>query len=235
MSTSSSNYTSLVSTREEGEASASRSSLRTPNFGEFYKGELRRIPIPRTWVNEGKKEGRVRLDWSDAAGSGLWLLEDYEQEEDEEEDALGTVHDDPHQGAAVAPRRVRQREDIDQGRWDHPRLVQVVDREQEAVGNPVPAPERTLHPRQQQPAEQQLFSEGGVEHEQGDDDSEPDPVARHERLTRLGPEEDVEVVAGYGWDHTEKRDGTLGGVEHHERNDDEPEPATDASCFGAAR
>jgi hypothetical protein len=30
----------------------------------------------RTWVNKGKKEGRVRLDWSDVAGSGLWLLED---------------------------------------------------------------------------------------------------------------------------------------------------------------
>ena len=35
-------------------------------------------------MNKGKKEGRVRLDWSDAAGCGLWLLEDYEQEEDEE-------------------------------------------------------------------------------------------------------------------------------------------------------
>jgi hypothetical protein len=26
-------------------------------------------------VNKGKKEGRVRLDWSDAAGSGLCLLD----------------------------------------------------------------------------------------------------------------------------------------------------------------
>jgi len=23
------------------------------NFAEFYKGEVRRIPIPRTWVNKG--------------------------------------------------------------------------------------------------------------------------------------------------------------------------------------
>src|SRR5215204_3233984 len=169
-------------------------------------------------------------------GGLLGLLpEDKGQGEDEKQDALRAVHDDPDQCAAVAPRRVRQREDIDQGRWDHPRLVQVVDREQEAVGNPVPAPKRTLHPRQQHPAEQQLFSEGSVEHEQGDDDSEPDPVARHERLTRVGCEEDVEVVAGYGWDHTENRDGTLGGEEQHERNDDEPEPAADASGCGAAR
>jgi hypothetical protein len=58
---------------------------------------------------------------------------------------------------------------------------------------------------------------------------------RHERLTRVGAEEDVEVVAGYGWDRTENRDGTLGGVEQHERNDDEPEPAADASGFRAAR
>src|SRR5215218_11100502 len=204
------------------------------NFAELRQHEVRRIPLPGTSVNKGKKEGRVRLDWSDAAGSGLCLLEDYEQEGGEEEDALGTVHDDPDQGAAVAPRRVRQREDINQGRWDHPRLVQVVEREQDTVGDPVEAPERTLHPRQKHAAEQQLFSEGSVEHERGDDDSEPEPVARHERLTRVGPEEDVEVVAGYRWDHTENRDGTLGGEEHHERNDDEPEPAADASAFGAA-
>jgi hypothetical protein len=28
------------------------------NFVEFYKGEVRRIPIPRTTVNKGKKKGR---------------------------------------------------------------------------------------------------------------------------------------------------------------------------------
>jgi len=28
------------------------------NFGEFHKGELRRILIPRTTVNKGKKKGR---------------------------------------------------------------------------------------------------------------------------------------------------------------------------------
>jgi hypothetical protein len=28
------------------------------NFGECPKGEVRRIPIPRTPVNKGKKEGR---------------------------------------------------------------------------------------------------------------------------------------------------------------------------------
>ena len=27
------------------------------NFSEFYKGELRRISIPRTWVNKGMKKG----------------------------------------------------------------------------------------------------------------------------------------------------------------------------------
>ena len=113
--------------------------------------------------------------------------------------------------------------------------MQVVQSEQETVSNPVEAPERTLHPRQQQPAEQKLFSEGSVEHERGDDDSEPYPVARHECLTRVGAEEDVEVVAGDGWDHTENRDGTLGSEEQHERNEDDPEPAADASGFGALR
>jgi hypothetical protein len=28
------------------------------NFREFYKGEVRRIPIPRTPLNKGKKKGR---------------------------------------------------------------------------------------------------------------------------------------------------------------------------------
>jgi hypothetical protein len=32
--------------------------------------------FPRTPLNKGMKEGRVRLDSSDAAGGGLWLLED---------------------------------------------------------------------------------------------------------------------------------------------------------------
>jgi hypothetical protein len=27
-------------------------------FAEFLKGEVRRIPIPRTWVNKDKKKGR---------------------------------------------------------------------------------------------------------------------------------------------------------------------------------
>src|SRR5215212_12216517 len=91
-----------------------------------------------------------------------WLLEDYEQEEDEKHDSLGAVHDDPDQCAAVAPRWVGLCEGVDeQGLWDHPRHMQVVEREQDAVGNPVPAPKRTLHPWQQYPAEQQLLSEDG--------------------------------------------------------------------------
>jgi hypothetical protein len=28
------------------------------NFREIVKGEVRRIPIPRTWVNKAKKKGR---------------------------------------------------------------------------------------------------------------------------------------------------------------------------------
>ena len=27
------------------------------NFREFAEGEVRRIPLPRTWVNKGKREG----------------------------------------------------------------------------------------------------------------------------------------------------------------------------------
>jgi hypothetical protein len=30
------------------------------NFVEFYKGEVRRIPIPRTRVNKGKKKRKGR-------------------------------------------------------------------------------------------------------------------------------------------------------------------------------
>jgi hypothetical protein len=32
------------------------------NFGEFRTGEVRRIPLPGTWVNKGKKKGRGPLE-----------------------------------------------------------------------------------------------------------------------------------------------------------------------------
>jgi hypothetical protein len=28
------------------------------DFAEFPKGEVRRIPLPRTWVNKGKEKGQ---------------------------------------------------------------------------------------------------------------------------------------------------------------------------------
>src|SRR5215210_2506526 len=34
-----------------------RVSLEGANFRELRKGEVRRIPLPRTWVNKGKGEG----------------------------------------------------------------------------------------------------------------------------------------------------------------------------------
>src|SRR5215217_3677890 len=176
---------------------------------------------------------RVPLEWPDGAGTGLVLLKDYEQEQGEHHDARDGVHDDPDQGAAVTPRWVSHCEGVDeQGLRDHPRHVQVVEREQQAVGSPVPAAKCALHPRQKQPAEQKLLSEDGVEHHQDDLDSVEDPVAGEELPTCSGLEEDGEVVAGYGWERGEE---TLRAEEQRGRNDDEPEPAADASCCGAAR
>jgi hypothetical protein len=143
------------------------------------------------------------------------------------------VHDNPDQCTAVAPRWVRRCESVEQGRRHRPRHVQVVEREQDAVGNPVEAPKRSLHPRQQQAAEQQLLSEDGVEQAQGDEDSVSDPVAGHERRKRVGLGDGGEVVAGWG----RKRGGdeTLSGEDQQGRNQHDPESAADASGFGAAR
>src|SRR3712207_8489362 len=49
-----------------------------------------------------------------------------------------------------------------------------------AVGQPVPAPERASHPRKQEPTEEQLLTEHGVEDHHRDDDGEPGPVAGEE-------------------------------------------------------
>jgi hypothetical protein len=35
--------------------------LYVKNFVEFYKGEVRRIPLPRTPVNKGKRAGTTAL------------------------------------------------------------------------------------------------------------------------------------------------------------------------------
>src|SRR5215207_3990533 len=176
---------------------------------------------------------RVPLEWSDGAGTGLVLLKYYEQEQGEHHDARDGVHDDPDQGAAVTPRWVGLCQGVDeQGLRNHPRHVQVVEREQQAVGSPVPAAKCALHPRQKQAAEQKLLSEDGVEHHQDDLDSVEDPVAGEELPTRSGLEEDGEVVAGYRWERGEE---TLRAEEQRGRNDDEPERAADASGCRAAR
>src|SRR5215208_4218179 len=39
-------------------SSPTAENAQTANFGEFYEGEVRRIPIPRTQVNKGKRKGR---------------------------------------------------------------------------------------------------------------------------------------------------------------------------------
>jgi hypothetical protein len=64
----------------------------------------------------------------------------------------------------------------EQGLRDHPRHVQVVEGEEQAVDEPVRAAEGA-HPEQQQPTEQQFLAEGRVEDELDDQDGEQDPVA----------------------------------------------------------
>jgi hypothetical protein len=74
--------------------------------------------------------------------------------------------------------------------------VQVVGGEEGAVRDPVAPSERTVHPREQEAAEEQLLAEDGVEERENDDQREPGPVPAQERVAGMGVEERAHVAVG---------------------------------------
>src|SRR5215218_2052673 len=69
------------------------------------------------------------------------------EDDDDEEGSLDRVHDDPHQGALEPPRGISEQEDVvDQACRNAPRLMQVIDRVQEPVRDPIAPSEDALHP-----------------------------------------------------------------------------------------
>ena len=124
--------------------------------------------------------------------------------------------------AAVAPRRVRQGERVHQHRRHHPGHVHVVQREHHAVRHPVTATERALHPRQQEPAEEELLTDDRVEHGHHDDHREPAPAAVQHRAARVRAHEQAQVAARR---RREAGQQLLGAGQQRERHDHPPHPA----------
>lgn len=154
------------------------------------------------------------------------------QRRPDDEHRLDAVDDDPQPRAAVATGRQGQRHRVQQRRRDRPRQVQVVDREQDPVGQPVGPPEDATHPGQEQAAEQQLLAEHRVEEGHDDDHGEPPPVAGQELVTRGRPEELPQVAARRGG-HVGKH--LLEPDDEHSGHQHPPHTPTDPTRTRAAR
>ena len=118
--------------------------------------------------------------------------EDYE----EDEHALGRVHDGAYPHALPPPRGVGGDDDVGQGSGDRPRLVQVVEGQEHPVGDEVTPPEDAPHPRQQKPPEEQVLAQERDEDQLDDEHREPAPVPAEELLAAGGAQEQGKVVAG---------------------------------------
>jgi hypothetical protein len=121
-------------------------------------------------------------------------LPEYESEDDnDDDDALKRVHDDPHPRALESPRGISEGEDVHQGGGYHPRGVQVVEREQHPIGDKVAPSKDAPHARQQKPPPEQLLAEHRVEDGEHDDHREPAPLSPEEVLATVGAQELGEV------------------------------------------
>ena len=115
--------------------------------------------------------------------------DDEREDDDPEEHALGAVNGDADPCASVALRRVGEDERIQERRRHHPWNVEVICGEQQPVDKPVAASEGAVHARKQEPAEEQLLSQDGVEHEPHQDQGVPTPGAAEEGVARVRVEE----------------------------------------------
>jgi hypothetical protein len=71
--------------------------------------------------------------------------------------------------------------------------VQVVDREERPVGDPVAPSENAPHSRQQKTPEEELLAEHRVEDDEHDDHREPAPRSAEEVLATVGVKEIGEI------------------------------------------
>src|SRR5829696_9666345 len=80
------------------------------------------------------------------------------EDEEEDEDALTRVHDNPHPHALPPPRGKANKEDVrHQGGGDRPRLVRMVEGEQNPVGHEIAPSKDAPHSRQQKPSKEQVL------------------------------------------------------------------------------
>ena len=94
----------------------------------------------------------------------LCQSQDQSQNQEDEENALPGMEDDGEPVAAVAPAGEGQHQTGEDIPEQPPRLVEMIQPEEDAVGDPIPSSKDALHLWQQHPAEQEFFSEESVEY-----------------------------------------------------------------------
>src|SRR5688572_23654855 len=158
--------------------------------------------------------------------------DDEREDDDCEHDALHAVYRDPDPGAAVALRRVGDGEHVEQRCRHRPRHVQVVAGEEKAVRDPVAAPERAVHAREEVAAEQELLADDG-EDEHREDKAVPAPRALEERLTGIRLDQSDELAVLGCADRWDELVGHREGDD--QRDEDEPDPPPEAAAARASR
>src|SRR5688572_17005078 len=153
--------------------------------------------------------------------------DDEREDDDCENDALHAVYRDPDPSAAVALRRAGDGEHVEQRCRHRPRHVQVVAGEEKAVRDPVAAPERTVHAREEVAAEQELLADDG-EDEHCEGNAVPAPRTVEECLAgiRFDQRDELPVLGcADRWDElVGQREGD------DQRDDSEPDPPADAAA-----
>src|SRR5438105_5273209 len=135
--------------------------------------------------------------------------------------------DDAHPRTAEPRRRIGLSEGaVDQCRRHAPGLVHVVERVHEPAGDEITPSEYGSHPRQQQPAEDQLLDHRGQDGDRGEE-CEPKPIAAEEMLNAVG-HDGVWKISGQGayWIDRER---VRGGREDNEGHNPPPDLLADAS------
>src|SRR5690348_6764336 len=128
-----------------------------PRYAGLTRGALR-------YVQRGCAPGtRWRPHDHLAPPPALRQAEHEPQDEDGQVDALPGVGDDPEPGAAESPAREgEEQHSLDGATQDAPRLVQVIEAEQEPIQHPIPPAEGARHPGQEESAKEQFFPHEGI-------------------------------------------------------------------------
>ena len=160
-------------------------------------------------------------------------LAKHEGEDDEEDEyTLSRVQDDAHPHALPPPRGIGEIDEVRQGGRDRPRDVQMVEGEQNPVGDEIAPPEDAPHSRQQKPPKEQILAQHAVEDRLHDDHCEPAPRSAEELLATGFQKQGEVMVGGTGDVEAEE----LPDAEEYDEGDHpQPHPSPHAAAPRIAR